>query len=342
MITTVGIDLAKNIFQVHGVDEHGHAALKKQLRRAQMAPFFATLPPCRIGMEACSSAHFWARKLQTFGHTVRLIAPQFVKPYVKSNKNDAADAEAICEAVSRPSMRFVPIKSLEQQAVLALHRVRQGMVKARTAQANQIRSLIAEVGLVLPLGLNQLRRVPVLLDQAADELPLAFQRLIREQLEHLKALDRRVLELEAEIKAWHRGNAASRRLIEIPGVGPLTASALVASIGDAANFHRGRELSAWIGLVPRQHSSGGKPRLLGIGKRGDGYLRGLLVHGARAVVCARRKPDASSRWLDALLMRRHTNVAVVALANKNARIAWALLRHGDTFRSAAATQRAAV
>jgi transposase len=331
MITTIGIDLAKNVFQVHGVDECGNAVLNKQLRRVQMARFFATLQPCLIGMEACSSAHFWARKLQTFGHAVKLMAPQFVKPYVKSNKNDAADAEAICEAVSRPSMRFVPIKSVEQQAVLALHRVRQGMVKARTAQANQIRSLLAEVGLVLPLGLYQLKHVPVLLDEATDELPLAFHRLIREQLEHLRALDRRVIELEAEIKAWHRGNAASRRLMEIPGVGPLTASALVASIGDAASFRRGRELSAWIGLVPRQHSSGGKPRLLGIGKRGDGYLRGLLVHGARAVVCARRKPDASTRWLDALLSRRHINVAVVALANKNARIAWALLRHGDTF-----------
>jgi transposase len=332
MITTVGIDLAKNVFQLHGVDAQGRVVLKKQLRRAQMARFFATLTPCLIGMEACSSAHHWARTLQAFGHTVKLMAPQFVKPYVKSHKHDAADAEAICEAVGRPSMRFVPVKSVEQQAVLALHRVRQSVVRARTAQANQIRGLLAEMGLVLPQRLYQLQRVPLLLDEASDVLPASFCRLMHEQLAHFKALHRRVAELDAEIRAWHRTNAASRRLADVPGIGPLTASALVASVGDAGGFANGRQLAAWMGLVPRQHSSGGKTTLIGIGKRSEGYLRTLLVHGARAVVCSpRRANDPAADWLNGLVRRRHVNVAIVAQANKNARIAWALLRHGDTY-----------
>jgi transposase len=332
MIATVGIDLAKNVFQVHGVDARGRVVLKRQLRRAQMTRFFATLTPCLIGMEACSSAHHWARTLQAFGHTVKLMAPQFVKPYVKSNKHDAADAEAICEAVGRPSMRFVPVKSIEQQAVLALHRVRQSVVRARTAQANQIRGLLAEMGLVLPQRLYQLRGVPRLLDEAGDVLPAAFCRLMHEQLAHFKALHRRVAELDAEIRAWHRTNAASRRLADVPGIGPLTASALVASVGDAGGFASGRQLAAWVGLVPRQHSSGGKTTMIGIGKRSEGYLRTLLVHGARAVVCSpRRATDPAAGWLNGLVRRRHVNVAIVAQANKNARIAWALLRHGDTY-----------
>ena len=258
-ITTVGIDLAKNVFQVHGIDERGKAVLRKQLRRAQVAVFFGNLPPCVIGMEACASAHHWARTLQRFGHTVRLMAPQFVKPYVKTNKNDVADAEAICEAVGRPNMRFVPIKSIEQQAILSVHRVRQGFVKARTAQANQIRGLLGEFGLVIPQGIiNVAKRVPEILEDASNELPVPFRHLIDRLTEHLKELDRQVKEFEQQIIAWHRSSELSRKLEKIPGIGPLAASALVASIADAHSFDNGRQVSAWLGLVPRQNSSGGK------------------------------------------------------------------------------------
>lgn len=334
-ITTVGIDLAKNVIQVHGVDERGKAALKKPLKRAQVLPYFAKLPPCLIGMEACGSAHDWARKLEKLGHTVKLIAPQFVKPYVKTNKHDAADAEAICEAVSRPSMRFVPIKTGEQQAVLALHRARQGFVKARTAQANQIRGLLAEYGIVIPQGIGSIaRRLPEILEDGENELPGIFRQLLQRLGEHLKELDRQVDELDARIQLWHRENAASCRLAKIPGIGPLTASALVTSIGDAKSFENGRQLAAWLGLVPRQHSSGGKPTLLGISKRGDSYLRKLLIHGARAVVrVTERKLDPADSWLKRLVGRRNKNVAAVALANKNARMVWALLAHDRKFQS---------
>jgi len=333
-ITTIGIDLAKNVFQLHGVEAHGKTVLKQQLKRNQMAGFFANLPPCLIGMEACGSAHYWARKLQGFGHTVRLMAPQFVKPYVKTNKHDAADAEAICEAVTRPSMRFVPVKNVDQQAVLALHQARQGLVKARTAQANQIRGLLSEFGLILPQGIACLyQRVPVLLDEAKDELPGVFQELIQRLLEHLKELDRQVGEMEVQIQAWHRSSALSRKLEKIPGIGPLTASALVASIGDARNFTNGRQLAAWLGLVPKQHSSGGKTNLQGVSKRGDTYLRTLLIHGARAVIrFAERKLDAKA-WLNRLIGRRNKNVAAVAQANKNARVVWALLAREREFRT---------
>ena len=333
-ITTVGLDLAKNVFQVHGVNEHGKVVLRKQLRRDQVAAFFANLPACLVGMEACSSAHHWARKLQSMGHIARLMAPQFVKPYVKSNKNDAADAEAICEAVSRPSMRFVPIKNVEQQAVLALHRVRQGFVRARTAQANQIRGLLGEYGLVVPQGIAYVgKRVPELVEDASIELPGAFRLLIDRLLEHLKQLQRQVEEIEAQIKAWHRASDASRRLEKVPGIGPLTATALVASVGDARNFDNGRQFAAWLGVVPRQHSSGGKPTLLGMSKRGDAYLRTMLIHGARSVIYrATQRLDAES-WLMKLTNRRNKNVAAVALANKTARTVWALLAHGREFQA---------
>ena len=331
-ITTVGIDLAKNVFQVHAVDEHGRVALRKQLRRDQMTTFFVNLPPCLIGMEACGSAHHWARTLQGQGHTVRLMAPQFVKPYVKSNKNDVA--EAICEAVARPSMRFVTVKSVEQQSVLSLHRARQGFVIARTAQANQIRSLLGEFGLVIPKGISHVtKQVPRLLDDASNQLPGVLRQLITRLSEHLKDLDKLVDELEMQIKAWHRSSELSLRLEKIPGIGPLGASALVASIADANSFANGRQLSAWLGLVPRQHSSGGKPTLLGISKRGDVYLRTLLIHGARsAILAAQRKAVNTNVWLVGLLSRRHPNVAAVALANKNVRTVWALLAHGREFR----------
>lgn len=327
-ITTVGIDLAKNVFQVHAVDAHGKPVLNKQLKRDQMAAFFANRPPCLIGMQACSGAHHWARKLQAQGRTVRLMAPQFVKPYVKTNKNDAADAQAICEAVGRPTMRFVPIKNIEQQAVLALHRARQAFVKARTAQGNQIRGLLAEFGLVVPQGIGNITaRVPELIEDAHNELPGAFRLLIQRLLEHLKVLDAQVDELRGQIQAWHRSNELSLKLAQVPGIGPITASALIASISDAKSFANGRQLAAWLGLVPRQHSSGGKTKLLGISKRGDTYLRTLLIHGARSVIHhAGTQPDACG-WAGALTKRRNKNVAAVALANKNARIAWALLVH---------------
>lgn len=333
-ITTIGLDLAKNVFQVHGVNERGKAVLRKQLKRDQVAAFFANLPPCLVGIEACASSHHWARKLQAMGHTVRLMAPQFVKPYVKSNKNDAADAEAICEAVSRPSMRFVPIKNVEQQSVLSLHRVRQGFVRARTAQANQIRGLLGEYGLVVPQGITYIaQRVPSLIEDAENELPGTFRLLIQRLLDHLKALQEQVDEIEVQIKAWHRASEPSQRLEKVPGIGPLTASALVASIGDAKNFDNGRQFAAWLGVVPRQHSSGGKPTLLGMSKRGDAYLRTMLIHGARSVIYrATQKADLDS-WLVKLTTRRNKNVAAVAMANKTARTVWALLAHGREFKA---------
>lgn len=286
------------------------------------------MPACLIGVEACGSAHYWARKLQAFGHKVKLMAPQFVKPYVKTNKNDVADAEAICEAVARPNMRFMPIKTAEQQSVLCLHRARQGFVKARTPQADQIRGLLNEYGVVIPQGISHIaKRLPEILEDGENGLPGQFRTLLQRLGENLKEMERQVGELEREIKAWHRENDASRKLEKIPGIGPITASALVASIGDASCFTGGRQMAAWLGLVPRQYSTGGKQILLGISKRGDTYLRTLLVHGARAVVrVCERKPETDT-WPKRLLGRRDKNVAAVALANKNVRIAWALLRN---------------
>ncbi|TPQ37984.1 IS110 family transposase [Cupriavidus pinatubonensis] len=342
-ITTVGIDLAKTVFQVHGVNERGKAVLRKQLKRDQVAAFFANVPPCLVGMEACSSAHHWARKLRGLGHDVRLMAPQFVKPYVKTNKNDKADAEAICEAVSRPNMRFVPIKSIEQQAVLTLHRVRQGFVKARTAQANQIRGLLGEFGLVIPQGIAHIaNRAPELIEDASNELPGSVRQLVERLLEHLKALESQVNEIETQIVAWHRMNDDSRKLARMPGIGPITASAMVASMGDAKSFKNGRQVSAWLGLVPKQNSSGGKAVLLGMSKRGDSYLRTLLIQGARSVIYAtERKKEAVDSWLSRLLRRRNANVAAVALANKNARVIWALLSGNREFGADYATANAA-
>jgi transposase len=273
-ITTIGIDLAKNVFQVHGVDEQGKVRLRKRLRRAQFAEFFANLPASLIGMEACGGAHHWARKLQAQGHTVKLMAPQYVKPYVKSNKNDAADAEAICEAVGRPNMRFVHIKTAEQQAILAVHRARQGLVKARTAQANQIRGLLSEFGIVLPQGIAHIdQRLPDILAAGDNGLPGSFRQLLHGLQQRLRALGEQASQLEREIRAWHQDNRASRRLEAIPGIGPLGTSALVATVGNGGAFRNGRQLSACLGIVPRQASSGSKPTLLGISKRGDSYLR---------------------------------------------------------------------
>ncbi len=326
-ITTVGIDLAKNVLQIHGINAQGKKVFNKQLQRKKVLAYFTQLPPCLIGMEACGSSHFWARKLQEVGHTVKLMAPQFVKPYVKTNKNDTADAEAICEAVTRPTMRFVPIKNGEQQAVLSLHRARQGFVKARTAQANQIRGLLIEYGITIPQGIGHItKRIPEILEDGENELPGVFRQLLQRLGDHLKELDRQAIELDAQIQTWHRESEASKKLAHIPGIGPLTASALIASIGDARSFKNGRQLAAWLGLVPRQHSSGGKHVLQGISKRGDTYLRTLLIHGARSVIrVATGKTTPTHCWAINLVERRNKNIAAVALANKNARIVWALL-----------------
>lgn len=332
-ITTIGVDLAKEVFQVHGVDGRGKAVLRKQLKRKDMAKFFANLEPCLIGMEACGSAHHWARKFGEYGHTAKLMAPQFVKPYVKTNKNDVADAEAICEAVGRSNMRFVPIKNVEQQAILSVHRARQGFVKARTAQGNQIRGLLAEFGIVIQKGIDAIaKRVPEILEDAENGLPGTMRRLLERLTGNLKEKDRQVNELEAQIRTWHNENAASVKLAEIPGIGPITASAIVATVGDAGEFKNGRQMAAWLGLVPRQCSSGGKQLLLGISKRGDTYLRTLLIHGARAVIRFAEKKAEPDSWLRKIMARRNKNVAAVALANKNARIVWALLAKDRMFR----------
>jgi transposase len=331
-VTAIGLDLAKSVFQVHGADDKGRKVFSRQLRRPQMLEFFANHPVCLVGMEACGSAHYWARELTKLGHTVRLIAPQYVKPYVKSQKNDAADAQAICEAVTRPTMRFVPIKTEAQQSVLMLDRARAGFVKTRTALSNQIRATLAEFGYVIPQGFSHLRKeVPVILEKPVLQGGIA--KLIRLLMEQLEQVDKQAKVLERDIESWHRNNEQSKRLATIPGIGPLSASALVCSIGDPNNFENGRQLSAWIGLVPRQHSSGGKTVLLGITKRGDGYLRYLLVHGARSALTAqaRRASGASAGWTGAILARKHKNVAAVALANRNARIAWALLKKGASY-----------
>ncbi|MDO8463952.1 MAG: IS110 family transposase [Gallionella sp.] len=332
-ITTIGIDLAKAVFQIHGVDERGKVAVRRQLKRAEMPVYFANLEPCLIGMETCGSAHHWARKLKGYGHTVKLMAPQFVKPYVKTNKNDMADAEAICEAVSRPNMRFVAMKTVEQQAILSVHRARQGFVKARTAQGNQIRGLLSEFGIVIPQGIRQIiKQIPEILEDGENGLPGTMRNLIERLTENLKEMDRQAKELETQIQLWHRENEASRKLAEIPGLGPITASAIVATVGDAREFKNGRQLAAWMGLVPRQHSSGGKQNLLGISKRGDTYLRTLMIHGARAVIRFAENKAEPESWLRKLMSRRNKNVAAVALANKNARIVWALLANDRTFR----------
>jgi transposase len=332
----MGLDIAKQVFQVHGVDEHDQVVLRKTPKRAQVLTFFANLPPGRIGLEAGGGSHDWARELTRLGHEVKLIAPQFVAPYRKSGKtgkNDRNDAEAICEAVARPNMRFVPVKTPEQQAALALHRARAGMMKARNAQANQIRGLLGEFGIVLPQGMGQLRRrLPEIVHDSNNGLPGLMRPLLRRLLAQLQQLDQQVSELEREIGLWHRHNDDSRRLERIGGVGPLTASAYVASLGNARGFNNGRQVAAWLGIVPRQDSTGGKPKLLGISKHGDVYLRTLLIHGARSVLRhLEHRPDQADSWLKRLMLRRGKNVAAVALANKNARIAWALLAHQREF-----------
>ena len=334
-ITTIGLDLAKSVFQVHGTDEDGRPVMRKKLRRGQMLGFFSGLSPCLVGMEACASAHYWARELQALGHEVRLIPPQYVKPFVKTNKNDASDAEAICEALIRPTMRFAPIKSAEQQSVLMLHRARELLVRQRTMLINALRGHCGEFGLVVAQGASRVvELITVIEDPADDRLPEVARAALGHLVEQLRMVQAQINGLEKKLMAWHRASEASQRLETIPGVGVITATALVATIGDASQFHSGRQLAAWLGLVPKQHSSGGKERLGRISKRGDGYLRKLLVHGARTVLLwSRRKKENRSAWQEALLARRPINVVLVAMANKTARVVWAMLSRGETFRA---------
>ena len=341
-ISVIGLDLAKNVFQVHAVDGNGKEVLRRQLSRRQMHPFFAKLPPCLIGMEACGGAHYWYRTLTEFGHTVRLMSPAFVKPYLKSNKNDRNDAEAICEAVQRPNMRFVAPKSPEQQTVLHLHHARRQLVRHRVAIGNHIRAVLAEYGICLPQGVKVVsQRLPALLEDAENALPMLTRHLLAELKAEHDTLIERAQQLEVQLQAWHETSEHSQRLQGIPGVGVLTATALVATVGNGQAFRNGRQLAAYLGLVPRQASSGGKDRLLGISKRGDGYLRSLLVHGARSVIRhIHRRLQAGqpggNPWVEALLQRCHVNEATVALANKMARIAWVLLARNEQYQPVSA------
>lgn len=335
-ITRVGLDIAKLVFQVHGVDEHGKSSLRKQLPRAKVLQFFAQLPPCLVGIEACASSHYWGRELTKLGHTVKLMGAQFVIPYRKRSKNDANDAEAICEAVGRPHMRFVAVKSEEQQSVLMVHRARTLVVANRTAQVNQIRGLLGEFGLVVPKGVARLRReLPGILEDAENGLPVLAREVLAGLLEHFHHFDTRVTAYDRQIRALAAASEPARRLMEIEAIGPQTATALVARLGDPHVYSNGRCYAASLGITPRQHSSGGKDRLGRITRQGDGYLRTLLVHGARAALrVIDTKTDAKSAWARRLRDRRHVNVAAVALAAKHARIAWAILAHDTEYRPA--------
>lgn len=337
-VKVLGIDIAKQSFQLHGVDEGGHIVFKKKLTRNKLVEVMANLPPCIVGMEACGGAHHWYRVFTEIGHTVHLMAPQFVKPFVKSNKNDAADAEAICEAVQRPSMRFVPAKSIEQQDVQSLHRIRSRLIANRTAQSNQIRGLLLEYGITIPQGMSHLRkRIPEILEDGENLLTGMFRGELGELYDEIIHLDKRIVSLEKKLESVSEQNADCKLLLTTPGIGLLTATALVAAIGDPSAFKSGRELAAWLGLVPRQHSTGGKSTLLGISKRGDNYLRSLLIHGGRSVVrTADKRGDYRSQWVSRLEQRRGRNISAVAVANKNARTAWAILTHKRPYAAASA------
>jgi len=336
-IKILGIDLAKNSFHVYGVNENGVKVLSKKMTRKQLSQFCAKLPKCLIAMEACGSAHYWARKFQSYGHEVKLIAPQFVKPFVKSNKNDSIDAEAICEAVQRPNMRFVSIKTEEQLTIQSLHRIRSQLVKARTAQVNQIRGLLLEHGIVIAKGRAQVQKA--LMELLGDEnieqkLPDMMKQLIQGLQSHLDYMDKQIAEYDQKIQEHTKQTPRADLLQTIPGIGPIIASAMLSHIGDVSVFKNGRELAAFLGLVPRQYSTGGKNTLLGISKRGDVYLRTLLIHGARSRLrVIGEKTDKTSLWLKSLLERRGYNRTAVALANKMARVAYALLSTGEMYNS---------
>src|SRR5213082_1623513 len=332
-ITTIGLDIAKSVFQVHGIDAAGQVVMRRQLKRRYVLAFFQKLPVCVVGIEACASSHYWSRELQALGHTARLMPPAYVKPYVKRQKNDMADAEAICEAVTRANMRFVPTKTPEQQSGLMLHRTRHLLIRQQTSVINAIRAHLAEFGITAPVGR---RGVEELLRVIADPSDKRVPEIVRSCLaalgSQLLSLKKQILEFDRMILAWHRNHSTSKRLNCIPGVGPLLATALVASVGDPKSFRSGRNFSAWIGLVPKQHSSGGKDRLGSISKQGDRYLRSLFVAGALAVIRYAKLHGTDHRpWLTALLARRPTKVAAIALANKLARMAWALMASGERY-----------
>jgi transposase len=337
-ITTIGLDIAKSVFQVHGIDAKGNVIVRRQLKRRYVLVFFQKLPPCLVGIEACASSHHWSRELQALGHSVRLMPPAYVKPYVKRHKNDATDAEAICEAVARPNMRFVPTKTPEQQSCLTLHRTRHLFIRQQTSVINAIRAHLSEFGIVAPIGRLGVEQLLSVVSDASDKrLPDVARACVAALGAHLQRLKVQILEFDRMIRAWHRSSEASRRLDDIPGVGPTLATALVASVADPKMFRSGRDFSAWIGLVPKQNSSGGKERLGNISKRGDRYLRSLFTTGALAVIRYAKIHGTRHRpWLTALLTRRPTKVAAIALANKIARMAWAMMASGERYKEPAA------
>jgi transposase len=332
-VTTIGFDIAKSVFQVHGVDAAGQVVVRRQLKRRQVIAFFQRLPRCLVGIEACASSHYWSRELQALGHSVRLMPPAYVRPYVKRQKNDMADAEAICEAVTRANMRFVPTKTPEQQSGLMLHRTRHLFMRQQTSVINAIRAHLAEFGIVAPVGRGGVEELlRVVADPNDKRVPEVVRVCLAALGSQLLSLKQQILDFDRMIMAWHRSNQTSKRLNCIPGVGPLLATALVASVADPKTFRSGRNFSAWIGLVPKQHSSGGREKLGSISKQGDRYLRGLFVAGALAVIRYAKIHGTKHRpWLTALLARRHTKVAAIALANKLARMAWAMMATGERY-----------
>jgi len=336
-ITTIGLDLAKSVFQVHAVDAMGSVVMRKRLRRSQVLAFFAEIPPCLIGLEACATAHYWARELIALGHEARLMPPNYVKAYVKRNKHDVADAEAICEAVRRPSMRFVPIKTAEQQSALMMHRARDLLVRQRTMLVNALRGHLAEFGLIEAQGLHKVAKlIAIVTDENDGRVPYIARQVLQVMINHIEDIQVRIVGLEKQLLAWHKSNPVSQRLATIPGIGPIIATAIAATVADPNTFRSGREFAAWLGLVPRQNSTGGKARLGGISKRGDTYLRHLLVNSAHTVLLC-SKQAKTNPWLTSLLSRKPRLVAAVALANKTARLVWALMSRQDTYRHAAAT-----
>ena len=340
-VTTIGLDIAKSVFQVHGIDAAGQIIIRKQLKRCRVLPFFIKLPPCLVGIEACASSHYWARELTALGHEVKLMPPAYVKPYVKRQKNDAADAEAICEAVQRPSMRFVPIKSPEQQAGLALHRTRHLLTRQLTATTNSIRAHLAGLGLIAPVGRRGVDALIALVGTREDErIPFLMRNCLMTLSIQAHALREQIRVLDRRLVEWHRSNELSKRLDAIPGVGPALATALVASVADPKAFRSGRDFAAWIGLVPKQNSSGGREKLGNITKAGDRYLRSLFCVGALAVIKYAKKHGAKHRpWLTSLMARRPIRVAAIALANKLARMAWAMMSKGEHYKEPVALAR---
>lgn len=336
-ITTIGLDLAKNVFQVHGVNAAGDVIARRRLRRPQVREFFAGLKPCLIGMEACGTAHFWARELVALGHEVKIIPPSYVKAYVRRNKNDAVDAEAICEAVTRPNMRFIPIKSEDQQAALMLHKARELLVRQQNMLGNALRAHMAELGIIAPQGRSKIKEIIAIIEDAKDEsIPGLAKAALKPLVAQLRATEGTTKALDDKIMVWHKNNEASRRLATIPGVGYLTASVIAATVPDPSFFRSGREFAAWVGLVPRQNSSGGKERLGRISKQGNRYIRRLLVIGATSMLrYARTKIAPGADWVNSLLERRPARLVTVAMANKTARIAWAVLAKRETYRAPA-------